>query len=235
MKAFCGYGLLAVLILSVWTCGGRLPTTAPPLEQQLLADEARIVMDSFAADPKLGLFRTYLKRAKGLLIIPNLYKGAWFLGGSGGRGVLMVPDHEKGQSVGPAFYTVGSVSLGVQFGGEKSEVIVLVMTEKGLEKLYSSSVKIGVDASGSVGPYGGGIQGATAPSLKVDYIAFARSKGVFLGVSLDGAIIDENYEWNRAYYGRPVRPLNIFVNREVSNPDSAKLRAAVVEAVRVAQ
>ena len=222
--------VLIVLILPLLACGGaKLVANGEPIEQQVLVDQARIVVDSFAADPHLDWdwFGKHLKDAKGVLIVPELYKGACLLGGAGGRGVLLVRNQAIGKWVGPAFYTMGSVSLGLQIGGQKSEAVILVMTQKGLQSLYTTSIKIGGELSFAFGPYGAGGQGATAPSLNVDYICYARSMGAFAGLSLDGAVIRENYDWNKAYYGKPVRPVDIIVAHNAVNSNSAKLRAAV--------
>jgi lipid-binding SYLF domain-containing protein len=194
---------LAIGLIAFWSA----PLLAEePLKQQLLVDEARLVINTFSVDPNMESFNKYLRNAKGLLIMPDLYKGAFFVGGSGGRGALLARDEGTDTWFGPAFYTMGSLSFGIQFGGEKSEVALLVMTRRGLESLYSTSIKLGADVSVAVGPIGAGAQGATAPSLNVDFISYSRAKGVFLGLSLDGAVIKENYEWNKAYYGKPVRP-----------------------------
>jgi lipid-binding SYLF domain-containing protein len=235
MKMIIRGSVLVVLTSSMLACASMSSTTDEPIVQQLLVDEARVVVDTFAADPEMEWFRKYLKDAKGVLIVPDLYKGAWFLGGSGGRGVLVVRDQETGKWAGPAFYTMGSVSFGLQFGGQKSEAIILVMTQKGIKSLQKTSVKLGGDVSVAAGPVGIGAQGATAPSLKVDYITFARSMGAFIGVSLDGAVIDENYDWNKAYYGKPVRAADILVSRGATNPNAAKLRSAVSKASVKAQ
>ena len=230
MKVILRGSVLIAIISSILACTTMSTTTGEPAVQQLLVDKARIVVDTFAADPEMEWFREYLKKAKGVLIVPDLYKGAWFLGGSGGRGVLLVRDQEMGKWFGPAFYTLGSVSFGLQFGGQKSEAMILVMTEKGIRSLQKTSVKLGGDVSVAAGPVGVGAQGATAPSLKVDYITFTRSMGAFIGISLDGAVIDENYDWNKAYYGKPVRPEEIIVTHSATNPNAAKLRSAVAKA-----
>jgi lipid-binding SYLF domain-containing protein len=104
------------------------------------------------------------------------------------------------------------------------------MTHKGIKSLQKTSFKIGGDSSAAAGPVGIGAQGATAPSLNVDYITFTRSMGAFIGISLDGAVIDENYDWNKAYYGKSVRPADIIVAHGVTNPNADKLRSAVAKA-----
>ncbi|MFC1533944.1 lipid-binding SYLF domain-containing protein [Thermodesulfobacteriota bacterium] len=229
MKLILRGSVLVIIIFSNLACATVSSTTGDPAVQQLLVDKARIVVDKFAADPEMEWFRNHLKDAKGVLVVPDLYKGAWFLGGSGGRGVLLVRDQEAGKWFGPAFYIMGSVSFGLQFGGQKSEAIILVMTNKGIKSLQKTSVKLGGDISVAAGPIGIGAQGATAPSFKVDYITFARSMGAFIGISLDGAIIEESYNWNKAYYGKPVRPRDIIITRSATNPNSVKLRSAVTK------
>ena len=230
MKVILRGSVLILIVSSILACATMSTTTDEPTVQQLLVDKARIVVDTFAAIPEMVWFRKYLKNAKGVLIVPDLYKGAWFLGGSGGRGVFLVRDQETGKWFGPAFYTMGSVSFGLQFGGQKSEAIILVMTQKGIKSLERTSVKFGGDASVAAGPVGFGAQGATAPSLNMDYLTFIRSMGAFVGISLDGAIMDENYDWNKAYYGKPVRPTDIIVTHSATNPNAAKLRSAVAKA-----
>jgi lipid-binding SYLF domain-containing protein len=226
-KILKSIGFIAIISL-LGACATAPATTDEPLAQQLLVDNARIVSDRFIVDPNTQWARKHLTQAKGLLIIPDLYKGAWFLGGSGGRGVLMVRDLGSGEWVGPAFYNIGSVSFGFQFGGQVSEVVLMVMTQKGLERLYNTSVKIGGETSVAVGPIGAGVQGAMS-SLNVDYVSFARTKGAFIGLALDGAVVSENYGWNKAYYGRPVRPEDIFVAHGATNPKSDKLRSTVAK------
>jgi lipid-binding SYLF domain-containing protein len=167
----------------------------------------------------MAWFREHMHKAKGFLIIPELLQGAWFIGGSGGRGVLVVKDKTTGDWSQPAFYTIGSLSFGIQFGGEKSEIIMMVFTQKGLDRLYSSSFKFGGDASIAAGPVGGGAKA----DVMTDFVSFVRSKGAFAGISLEGAIVKVNNDWNQEYYGKKVSPLGIVEQKLVSNPGSAEL------------
>jgi len=199
-----------------------------PVKQQLLVDRARITFKSFMIDKNMAWFREHLPQAKGLLIIPELLQGAWFIGGSGGRGVLVVKDEKTGDWSQPAFYTIGSLSLGIQFGGEKSEIIMIVFTQKGLNKLYSSSFKFGGDASIAVGPMGGG----AGADVMTDFVSFIRSKGAFAGISMQGAIVKVNYDWDQAYYGQKVSPIGIIKQKLVSNPGSAELRNTIRDALK---
>ena len=103
----------------------------------------------------------------------------------------------------------------------------MVMRQRGLERLYTSSVKLGADFSIAAGPVG---VGAAAKGVTADIVSFARAKGAFAGGSLEGAVIKVTDKWNSAYYGKPVRPVDIILNRTVSNPKSADLRKSLKSA-----
>jgi lipid-binding SYLF domain-containing protein len=216
--------LIVILTIITITAALVTPVNAEnPVKQQLLVDQARIIFKSFMIDKNMAWFREHMHKAKGFLIIPELLQGAWFIGGSGGRGVLVVKDKTTGDWSQPAFYTIGSLSIGIQFGGEKSEIIMMVFTQKGLNRLYSSSFKLGGDASIAVGPVGGGAKA----DVMADFVSFVRSKGAFAGMSIEGAILNANYDWNEAYYGKKVSPLGIVEKKLVSNPGSAELRKTI--------
>ena len=100
---------------------------------------------------------------------------------------------------------------------------MIVFTQRGLNRLYTSSFKFGGDASIAVGPVGGGAKA----DVMTDFVSFVRSKGAFAGVSLEGAYIKANYKWNQAYYGKEVSPVDIINKKSVSNPGSAELRNTV--------
>ncbi|MEW6669101.1 MAG: lipid-binding SYLF domain-containing protein [Thermodesulfobacteriota bacterium] len=220
-------GFLSAAILMVTFsgfAGEALPADAA--DQQILVEKARVTFLEFMADQNMSWLRDHLKTAKGVIIIPELMKAGFFLGGSGGSGVLLVRDEEKNDWSQPAFYTLGSASLGVQFGGEIAEVIMLVQTQQGLQSLYSSSFKLGGDASMTAGPVGVGQKA----DILTDFVSFTKPKGAYVGVSLEGGVMATRGEWNRAYYGRDVRPVEIVMMRSVSNPGADALREVVQKA-----
>ena len=193
-------------------------------DEQLLVDKARITFDSFMTDSNMSWLKEHLKEAKGVLIVPSLLKAGFIFGGSGGSGALLQKDDKSGVWSYPAFFTMGSGSFGLQAGVDFAEVVMLVMTQKGLESLYKSSFKLGGDVAIAAGPMGAG---ASAAGLKADYLSYNRAKGAFLGFSLEGAVVEINDEWNQAYYGKQLRPTDIFVTRKVRNPKAAELQAAL--------
>jgi lipid-binding SYLF domain-containing protein len=214
------------LITALFVIGGAVSIAMGATEQQVLVDQSHITLKNFVSDPNMEWLVNNVQNAKAAMIVPSMLKGGFFLGGSGGRGVLLVRDEKTGKWYGPGFYTLGGVSFGLQFGGQKAEVIMLVMTQKGLESLYKSSFKLGGDLAVAAGPVGG-MASAKAAGLKADYLSYARSKGAFIGFSLEGAVIQINDQWNQAYYGGEARPTDIFVTRGVNNPQAAELQAAV--------
>lgn len=191
-----------------------------------VVDKARITLESLVADKNMDALRAGLRQARGVLIFPQIIKGAFFVGGSGGTGALLVRNGETW--TGPAFYTIGSASIGVQFGGEAAEVAILVNSQKALDGLYGNRFKLGTDASIAAGPIGQG-GGVTFTS---DMTSFSRSKGAFAGISLEGSVIDVRDSLNNAYYGRKVTPVEILAKRAVSNTQADALRAALRAAAK---
>jgi lipid-binding SYLF domain-containing protein len=192
-----------------------------------LIAEAEKTFNTFVADPEMKWFRSNVKNARGVFIVPRLLKAGFIFGASGGSGALLVRNEKSNMWSYPAFYTMGSGSFGLQAGVQAAEVILMVMTQKGLDAMLSTKFQLGADASVAVGPIGAGAQAAT-----VDILQFARTKGAFGGVSAEGAAIAIRDKWNEEYYGKPVRPTDILVIRNISNPGADKLREAVSQAGR---
>jgi lipid-binding SYLF domain-containing protein len=191
-------------------------------ELEELVSHARSAVVDFTSDPAMDWFRDHVKDAKGLLIIPRLLKGGFIFGGSGGSGVLLARDPQTGAWSYPAFYTLGSVTAGAQIGGEAAQLMLLVMTQRGLDSMLATNVKLGADVEAAAGPVGAGTKAATA-----DVLAFSRTKGLFAGATVEGAWIGEREGWNEEYYGRRVRPVEILLDHKVSNPQADPLREAL--------
>jgi lipid-binding SYLF domain-containing protein len=219
--------LLGIAVFMMWMMVITAPSHAADsaAEQQELVDKARLTVEAFAADPSLGgPIRDLKSEAKALFIVPQFVRGAFVFGGAGGSGVLLVRDEKTGAWSEPAFYTIGSASFGLQIGADVSEMVLVVRNQKGLEEFYRSDFKLGADVSMAVGPAG---EGVSVRGIAADILSYARKKGIFAGISADGAIIAVSNESNRAYYGKDVRPTDIIIKHSVSNPKSADLRKTV--------
>ena len=220
-----GIVVLAILAVGLLFLSNASANAAINYKAQGLVDKARVSLKDFMQDSTYSWLHENLDRAKGVLIFPQIIKGGFIWGGSGGTGVLLVRDEETGNWGEPAFYTIGSVTFGLQIGGEASEVVVLAMTQKAIDSLLSSSFKLGGDASIALGPIGGGAKAnADIPSVTGDFLSFVKSKGLYAGLNLEGSVIAVRDSLNKAYYGRDVRPADIIVKQDVSNSKSAELR-----------
>jgi lipid-binding SYLF domain-containing protein len=220
LMAMCLFGMMVVV--------SATPTPAADMmEQQQLVDKAKMTLETFASDPSVGgAIREMKGGAKGLFIMPQFVRGALVFGGAGGSGVLIVRDEKSKKWSEPVFYTIGSASFGLQIGGDVSEMIFVVRTQKGLEEFYHNDFKLGADASMAVGPVG---EGASAKGISADLVAYAKKKGAFAGISVDGSMIAVSDESNKAYYGKALRPTDIVLKQGGSNPKSADLRNAAAK------
>jgi lipid-binding SYLF domain-containing protein len=220
---------VAMLLSAMMVTSFSTPVSADEKQDSIqLVDKSRMTLEAFMADKNMEAFRDLIKQAKAILVTPQLLKGAFVVGASGGSGVLMVRDEKIGQWNGPSFYTLGGASFGLQIGGQASEVILLAMTERGVTSFLSNSFKLGADVGLAAGPIGVGASAASA-NLSADILSFARSKGLYGGISLDGSVVAVRGGLNEAYYSKKCDPADIFVRQNVANPHSAGLKEAIVK------
>ena len=200
-------------VVSIALAAVALPQAArasDSADAEALVTKARIAVENFRRDPDMAHMRRLAHRAYGVFIMPQLLKGGFIVGGSGGNGVLVARYRLDQPWLGPAFYTVGGVSFGLQAGAQVSEVVMLAMTKRGITTMLSSSVKLGADVNIAVGPVGAGAEAATA-GLSADLLVFSRSKGLYGGLTLQGAVIGARDKLNHAFYGTPASASDILV------------------------
>jgi lipid-binding SYLF domain-containing protein len=220
--SFYRSAIVLTLALSFFLVLPQADANASGQEAQALVSKSNAVFKSFMADSNMVWFRNNIDSAKAIFIVPQMLRGGFIVGGSGGSGVLMARDAQTRTWSYPAFYTMGSVSIGLQIGADASEIILMVMTQKGLNAMLSTEFKLGADVAVAAGPVG-----ASAKAQTADVLAFGRSKGAFGGVSIEGAVISPRDKWNSAYYGKPVGPVDILIKRTVSNPQADPLRTGM--------
>jgi len=217
--------ILAVAAVAVAAVAAA-PLASAQADQQKLISEAQKTFSNFERDPDMTWFQQNIKRAKAVLIAPEIVKAGFIFGGSGGRAVLVAKDAKTGKWVGPAFYALATASVGFQAGVAVSEMITLVMTDKGMNSLLSPSFKMGGDASVAAGPVGAGAKS----DIVADLISFSRSKGVYGGLNLDGTVVNTSDDWNQAYYGKKVLSPDILVRMSVHNTAADPLLAQISKA-----
>ena len=195
-------------------------------EAKDIVDSSKITIQRLIRSPETPQVKALLARAEGVMIFPQILKGAFFIGGEGGSGVMMSKLANGAWSY-PAFYSMGSVSFGLQIGGQSSEAVLLIMTQRGLDSIINDQVKLGADISAAAGPVGIGTEASTTTAIGADIYVYSLNKGLFIGAALEGAVIAKRTYWNQVFYKGTYTPSQIVRKNRTSNPDADPLRAAV--------
>jgi SH3 domain-containing YSC84-like protein 1 len=214
-RALAGTGLAALALAGCQSGTGG---------EQTMVDRAALTVSELMTQRVSDEPRKMLNRAKGVMICPRVFKAAiFFVGGEGGSCVLLARSGNGTWSY-PAFYDIGSGSLGFQLGVQDSQLMLLIMTNRGLNAVMDSQVRLGANASVAVATVGGGVQGATTAAVGADIVAFAAARGLFGGVSLDGGVMSARTDENQAYYGQPLAARQIVLQMQGVNAGADPLR-----------
>jgi lipid-binding SYLF domain-containing protein len=164
-----------------------------------------------------------LDKAECVIVLPSVKKGAFGVGGSYGRGVMVCRsgEHYKGRWGAPALYALEGVSIGFQLGGQATDFVLLVMNPKGAQSLLSSKVKLGADASAAAGPKGRTAESATDIVMNAEILSYSRNKGLFAGVSLEGSTLRSDGSANEKLYGQKLSAKEIIREGRVGVPACA--------------
>ncbi len=219
-----GFGLVAAAVIAV-AAGPALAQG----EQQQLVDRATLAAQEILNTKDGTDARSVLRRARAVMICPQIFRAGFLLGGQGGSCVLAARDGGGSWSA-PAFYGLGGGSIGFQAGIQDAQVMMFIMNDRGLTAVMDSQFKLGADASATFVDLGGGVEGATTAALRADIVGFTRARGLFAGVSLGGSLMSTKSDWNAAYYGRPVAAQQIVVQMEATNPAADALRDVLTKA-----
>ena len=171
------------------------------------------VLNEVMAAPDSGIPEDILGSAKCLAVVPSLLKGGFILGASYGKGVASCKT-EKGWST-PAFFNIEGGSFGFQIGGQAVDYIMVIMNDEGMKNLLESKFKLGADASVAAGPVGRHAEGSTDWKLRAQVLTYSRARGAFAGVTLNGAVVRQNQDDTRAFYGRMV-PFRTLLTGKIS-------------------
>lgn len=217
---------LAVAALAAASVGITLrPALAN--DQQRLIERARLALEEFHEDPNFELMRVYIQNAQAIAIFPELLKAGLIVGVEAGSGLLMVRNETTGAWGDPAFYDVYEGSFGLQIGGASTSVVLTIMNRPAIDKILTSKFKMGTDASVAAGPVGPGVGAATTTRFGEDIYTFSRSRGLYAGLSLDGAAMLPKNDWNESFYGTKTTPARILRGDLGMHADTQALRDTV--------
>jgi lipid-binding SYLF domain-containing protein len=176
------------------------------------------VLNEIQGTPDKGIPEDVLGSAECVAVVPSMLKGGFIIAARYGRGVASCRQ-AKGWSA-PAFFSIEGGSVGVQLGGQAVDLVMLIMNKEGMNNLLSSKFQLGADASVAAGPVGRHAAGDTDWKLRAQVLTYSRARGVFAGVSLDGARIHQDKDSTREFYGRMV-PFRTSLTGEIAAPDAA--------------
>jgi lipid-binding SYLF domain-containing protein len=179
---------------------------------------AGTVLDEIMGTPDKAIPEEILRSAECVAVVPSLLKGGFIVGARYGRGVASCRG-EKGWSA-PAFFTVGGGSFGFQIGGQAVDVVMLIMNKEGMKNLLESKFQLGANASAAAGPVGRHAEGNTDWKMRAQVLTYSRARGLFAGVELNGAVIQQDKDSTRDFYGRMV-PFKTSLNGLVDAPPAS--------------
>jgi len=188
-------------------------------DAEIIVNKARLVIEEVKTAPDSGAAYDLIRQSAGVAIIPDMFKGGFIVGGSYGKGVVVA--RKDGKWSGPSFVYIGAGSIGFQIGAQITDLILVVIGQNTMDSFLRASFKLGADAAIAVGPVGAQATAATDILLKGGIYSYSRAKGLFAGVSLEGAGMGTEYDLNRAYYQTTSNPKDILYG-QVETPESGK-------------
>jgi len=212
---------IVAFLLSVLMCTAPAFAAGDEKEQERVKEAGDVLKEILNIPDDIP--QDLLDKAECLIILPSVKKGAFGIGGSYGRGVMVCRSgqHYTGKWGAPALYALEGISIGFQLGGQATDFVLLVMNPKGARSLLSSKVKLGADASAAAGPKGRTAEGATDVVMNAEILSYSRNKGLFAGVSLEGSTLRSDGSANEKLYGKKLTAKEIIREGKVGTPACA--------------
>src|SRR6202167_2355607 len=220
---------IAAWILTLCICAAPAFSADDEREEDRVKDAGEVIKEILNIPDDIP--QDLLDKAECLVILPSVKKGAFGVGASYGRGVMICRsgEHYTGPWGAPALYALEGVSIGFQIGGQATDFVLLVMNPKGARSLLYSKVKLGADASAAAGPKGRTAEGATDIVMNAEILSYSRNKGLFAGISLEGSTLRSDGSANEKLYGKKLTAKEIIVEHKVGVPACAKELASLLD------
>jgi lipid-binding SYLF domain-containing protein len=199
-------------------------------KEQKRLENSGVVMQEIINTPE-NIPREILEKADCVIVFPSVLKAAFVVGGSYGRGAMVcrMGEEFKGPWGAPAMYALEGGSVGFQIGGQATDLILLIMNERGASSILNSKVKLGADASVAAGPLGRDASADTDAYLRSEVLSYSRSRGLFAGVSLEGSTLRPDDDATADVYGRKLTAREIVLGGKVRTPASGRHLVAVLQ------
>jgi lipid-binding SYLF domain-containing protein len=223
MKSF----LLFLLLLALAVPSASAQTRKERSDEVQRINRATEVLSEIMSTPDRSIPGDLLDKAECVAIVPGLTKAALGLGGRYGKGLVMCRGAERNWSA-PLFIRIEGGSAGFQIGVQKTDVVMLIMNRRGMDKLLGDKFTLGADASVAAGPVGRNATAQTNARLDAEILGYSRSKGLFAGISLEGATLRQDKDDNRDFYGKEVDARAMLLEGSIPLPTEARPLAAAL-------
>lgn len=190
-------GLAALTLVAVTVA----PAGAQDKDLSRVSDAATVFTEIMDA-PDGGVPRSVLEKAEGIAIFPGVVRAGFIIGGQFGRGVICVRNAETGVWSAPAFIKIAGGSFGAQIGGQATDLILVIQSKLGVQRLLSNKFKIGGEASVAAGPVGRSAEASTDIQLRAMILSYSRSRGLFAGIAINGSTLGEDRDADKRVYGK---------------------------------
>jgi Uncharacterized conserved protein len=217
-KYFAAIGIILFIALVI----PALAVGAEDNKWERLVKESGLVLDQIQQMPDQSIPENLLRDCSAIAIFPNTISAGFVFGGKYGQGIIMVKDEKNHVWMPPAIFTIAGGSWGLQIGGQATDFVLLVMNRRSVDGILDGKFKLGADASVAGGPVGRAAEASTDIQLKGGILSYSRSRGLFAGVKLEGAVIAQHWDGDKELYGKSLSAREIVIDKKVDMPDSAK-------------
>lgn len=212
----------AIALSALFAIGLVLPGTASAENKWTrLVEESGLVLRDVQQMPDQSIPEDLMKSCRAIAVFPNTISGGFVIGGKYGQGIIMVRDENSGRWSAPAIFTMAGGSFGWQIGGQATDFVLLIMNRRSVDGLLQGQFKLGADASVAAGPVGRAAEASTDIQMKGGILSYSRSRGLFAGAKLEGAVITQHNEGDSELYGKDLSAREILLENKAKMPKSA--------------
>ena len=210
--------LPAVLVLAVALLIAIPVRIGAQSDESLRIQESATVFNEIMSAPDKAIPGSVLAKAEGIAIFPGTIKGGFVIGAQHGRGIISARTEDTHEWSAPAFMTVTGGSIGAQIGAQAVDVVLIIMSKRGLQNLVSNEFKIGADAGVAAGPVGREASAGTDAQMRAEILSYSRARGLFAGINLNGSAIRGDDDANQRFYGKPLKTADVIFKQMSGAP-----------------
>ena len=225
---------LLVILLGVGLSASSIAAQVSTYEERERAQKAARAFQEIMSAPDQRIPDEILNRAQCVAVFPSVKKAGFVIGGQYGKGLISCRRADGGSWGAPAFFTIGGGSFGLQMGGQSVDLVLVIMNEGGVEGLLKDKFEIGAGAAASAGPVGRNASASTDILLRAQILSYSRSRGLFAGLELKGAVISPDKDANQVMYGAQVSTRDVLLEGKARTPKGIQIFPQMLQTFSIA-